>query len=197
MFLQDPPTDPVAQALYDEASAEDGYVANFLKVWCWRPEVHRAFCDLRRTLAAQTTLTEREIALLNATTASRLGDAYCSLAWGSRLAKLSSPVTAAALLARREPAELDERERALVAWASAVVADPNGTTPEHIERLKRAGLDDRAIFDATVLVAFRLAFSTVNDALGATPDQQLAGAAPQDVLASITYGRAVGESARI
>ena len=57
-------------------------------------------------------------------------------------------------------------------------------------------LDERTIFDATVLVAFRLAFSSVNDALGATPDKQLEDTAPKEVLSSITYGRTYGDPAR-
>ena len=41
-----------------------------------------------------------------------------------------------------------------------------------------------------MFVAFRLAFSTVNDALGAVPDKQLADAAPEPVRAAVSYGRA-------
>jgi alkylhydroperoxidase family enzyme len=51
------------------------------------------------------------------------------------------------------------------------VRDPNATTKADIERLRELGLGDREIFEATVLVAFRLAFSTINDALGAAPDK--------------------------
>ena len=54
----------------------------------------------------------------------------------------------------------------------------------------RTSLDDREIFEATVFIAFRLAFSTVNDALGAAPDAQLAAAVPEIVRAAVTYGRA-------
>ena len=42
------------------------------------------------------------------------------------------------------------------------------------------------IFEATAFVAFRLAFSTVNDALGAQPDWQLVAAAPQRVRAAVS-----------
>lgn len=49
------------------------------------------------------------------------------------------------------------------------------------------------IFDATVFIAFRLAFSTVNDALGACPDRQLAVAAPASVREAVVYGRGVSE----
>jgi hypothetical protein len=55
--------------------------------------------------------------------------------------------------------------------------------------LRAAGLSDREIFEATVYVAFRLAFSTVNDALGARPDQRLVASAPPEVRAAVAYGR--------
>ena len=51
------------------------------------------------------------------------------------------------------------------------------------------GVDDREIFEATAFVAFRLAFSTVNDALGAAPDKQLADDAPHAVRDAVSFGR--------
>ncbi|HEY7982486.1 MAG TPA: hypothetical protein VID19_13520, partial [Candidatus Eremiobacteraceae bacterium] len=129
----------------------------------------------------------------NATTASTLGDSSCSIAWGTKLADLSDVATAAALLRGNDAPALTERERALQAWASSVVSDPNSTTREDVAAMRAAGLTDAEIFDATALVAFRLAFSTVNDALGTPPDQKLAQAAPAPVLASVTFGRTVEE----
>jgi uncharacterized peroxidase-related enzyme len=196
MFLAAPPEDRAVQALYDEARSQDGYVANYIKVWAWRPEVRTAYDETRQLVASQTSLSAREIAVLNSTTASRLGDSYCAIAWGSRLAELTDATTAAALLRRDETPELSERERALVSWASAVVEHPSNTTQTDVDALRAAGLSDRDVVDATLLVAFRLAFGTVNDALGARPDRQLAEAAPQAVLSSVTYGRAVDEVPR-
>jgi hypothetical protein len=42
-----------------------------------------------------------------------------------------------------------------------------------------------------MLVAFRLAFTTVNDALGARPDRALAAEAPREIVESVTFGRPV------
>jgi hypothetical protein len=67
--------------------------------------------------------------------------------------------------------------------------DPNGTTEGDIAHLREVGLDDREIFEATAWIAFRLAFSTINDTLGAAPDKQLAEAAPALVRAAVSYGR--------
>ncbi len=57
--------------------------------------------------------------------------------------------------------------------------------------LREAGLDDGQIFAVTAFVALRLAFSTVNDALGAQPDAQLAESQPAQTRQLVTYGRPV------
>jgi alkylhydroperoxidase family enzyme len=69
------------------------------------------------------------------------------------------------------------------------VRDPNVTTAAGVEQLRTAGLSDREIFEATAFVALRLAFSTVNDALGAAPDSELAAQVPERVRAAVTFGR--------
>jgi uncharacterized peroxidase-related enzyme len=192
MFLSDPPEDPAVHALYDQSFAEDGYIMNLVRVWAWRPDVHAAFMEARKALAGQTTLSKREIAVLNAATASRRGDAYCSIAWGTRIADLSDPQTAAALLSGEETPRLTDREVALARWAEIVVRDPNSAARADVDTLRAAGLSEREIVDATLLVAFRVAFTTVNGALGAQPDRQLADEAPAEVLERVTFGRPVG-----
>ena len=52
------------------------------------------------------------------------------------------------------------------------------------------GFDDRQIFGLTFFVALRVAFSTVNDAIGATPDPQLLSRVPEAVEQAVTFGRA-------
>jgi hypothetical protein len=59
-----------------------------------------------------------------------------------------------------------------------------------VENLRAAGLSEREIFEATAYIGLRLAFSSVNDALGANPDRQLADGVPAEVRAAIDFGRA-------
>ena len=77
----------------------------------------------------------------------------------------------------------------MAAWARKVATDPNATTPADIQALRDAGLDDGQIFAITAFVSLRLAFSTINDSLGAQPDAQLALSLPQEVREAVTYGR--------
>jgi hypothetical protein len=77
-------------------------------------------------------------------------------------------------------------------WARNVAADPNVTTPADVQALRDAGLDDGQIFAITAFVALRLAFSTINDSLGAQPDEQLVRSLPEPVREAVTYGRPPG-----
>jgi alkylhydroperoxidase family enzyme len=108
---------------------------------------------------------------------------------GDPLAELTDDETAAQILSGEPAPGLSEREAALAAWARQIVRDPNATTSEDVGRLREVGLGDREIFEATVFIAFRLGFSIVNDALGASPDKQLAEEAPELIRAAVSYGR--------
>lgn len=193
MFLSEPPANEAIADLYARDVADDGYVANLTRLWAWRPDVFDTLTSLRKLLTDKAALSLRERSILVCATAANLGDAYCALAWGKRLASETDAATAAAVLQRDEAAELTARERALAAWAGQVVRKPNATTTEDVDRLRASGLTDEEIFNATVFVAFRVAFSTVNDALGARPDRQLAAAVPAEVRDAVVYGRSVAE----
>ena len=187
-FLDEPPPSEAAERIYAADVASDGYVGNLSRLWCWRPDVHEAFVALRGLVTGESTLTQREVAVLVAATASARGDSYCALAWGSRLAALAGEEAAAGVLVG-DDGLLGERERALAAWARRIVRDPNATTADDIARLRAAGLSEREIFEATAFAAMRLAFATVNDALGACPDRRLEEQAPDLVRAAIDFGR--------
>ncbi len=193
MFLSPPPEDEKVRAIYEKELSEEGYVMNLERLWARRPEVRAAFVQARTLLNTQTSLSPRERAVLVCATARTLGDSYCALAWGGRLAKMSQPALAAQLLAAGTAESLSPRERALAAWAGRIVQDPNATGAGDVDALRQSGLSEQEIFDATLFIALRLAFSTVNDALGARPDAELAAEAPPEVRTAITYGRPVAE----
>ena len=122
--------------------------------------------------------------------ASALGDSYCSLAWGGKLGTASDAATAAGVL-NGSDAGLTDQEKAMAAWARKVATAPNATQAADVQALREAGFDDGQIFAVTAFVGLRLAFSTINDALGAQPDAPLAQALPAEVREAVTYGRPV------
>lgn len=187
MFIDSPATTPEVSALYDGNAKAMGFVTNFARAWAWRPDVFQEFAALRAKLMA--VIPKREQAVMIASLASQLGDSYCSLAWGKTLAQEAGADAAAAVIKGRSDSTLTARDIALAQWARKVVEDPNATQRADVDKLRAAGLSDKEIFEATAFIAFRLAFSTVNDAFGVQPDWQMADAAPPEVRGAIDYGR--------
>lgn len=189
-FLGEPPVSAAAQALYDVDLANGGFVWNVSRLWAHQPDTMRQLFALMSQAFAPSGLRFRQRGILVTAAASALGDSYCSLAWGGKLGKASDAALAADVLTGSDAA-LTDQEKAVAAWARKVATDPNATTQADIQALRDAGLDDEQIFAITAFVALRLAFSTINDSLGAQPDAQLARSLPAEVRDAVTYGRPV------
>jgi uncharacterized peroxidase-related enzyme len=187
-FLAAPRHSPEVEHLFDEDRKAVGYVMNVSRLWAYMPTTLEGLSDLMGQATLAGALTLRQRALLITAAASALGDSYCSLAWGKKLAAETGPEVAAAVI-RGADDDLDPSERALADWARAVATDPNTLEVKDIQRLRDAGFDETQIFAITTFVALRLAFSTVNDALGARPDSQLGASTPAPVVSAVTFGR--------
>ncbi len=189
-FLRTPEQTAEAQSLFDEDVSELGYVMNSSKLWAYQPGTVGGLFDLMRKATSTNRLSLRERGILVAACASTLGDSYCALAWGSKLAHASDAQTASGVL-RGKDDTLTPAELAMAEWARKVARDPNGTSAADVQDLRDAAFSDDQIFAITVFVALRIAFSTVNDALGICPDAALRSTAPQEVLDAVTFGRPI------
>jgi uncharacterized peroxidase-related enzyme len=189
-FLEEPPMSAPVQALFDKDLTDDGYVWNVTRLWAHQPDTVNSLFALMSQAFRPSGLSFRQRGILVVAAASTLGDSYCSLAWGGKLGQASEAAIAAGVLDGSDTG-LTDQERAMAVWARKVARDPNATTPADVQALRDAGLDDGQIFAITAFVALRLAFSTVNDALGAQPDGPLAQSLPPEVRAAVTFGRPV------
>jgi uncharacterized peroxidase-related enzyme len=192
-FLEEPPISPQAQALYDEDVKETGYVWNVSRLWAYQPDTVERLFGLMSQAFKPSGLEFRQRGILVTAAASTLGDSYCSLAWGGKLSAASDSALAAGVLDGTDTG-LSDQEKAMASWTRKIVKNPNATTPADVQELRDAGITDSQIFAITAFVALRLAFSTINDALGANPDAQLVESLPSAVTQSVTYGRPVRPS---
>jgi uncharacterized peroxidase-related enzyme len=192
-FLNEAPPSPGAQRLFDDDFKGLGYVMNTSKLWAHDPAALDRLSELLGHVTVAGSLTFRQRAILVTACASTLGDSYCSLAWGKRLAAVADTDLANGVL-RGDDTALDHTERALTRWARQLTRDPNSTTAADVQSLRAAGFDDAQIFAISVFVALRIAFSTVNDALGAQPDRQLGVETPTAVRDAVTFGRPIATS---
>lgn len=145
-FLPQPRITPEVQALYDEDLAETGYVWNASRLWAYQPETVRGLFDLMSQAFKPSRLSFRQRGILVTATASTLGDSYCSLAWGGKLAAASEPDLAAGVLKGRD-GELSEQEKAMADWARKVARgyqrDYSGRRPGVARRRARQRPDIR------------------------------------------------------
>jgi uncharacterized peroxidase-related enzyme len=188
MFLTQPPDSAGADALYAEDRRAMGFVMNGSRLWAHQPALHDDLFALLGRAAEAAGLSTRQRGVLVTACASTLGDSYCSLAWGTKLGRVAGEELAAAVLDGNDRG-LTPQEQALARWARLVVGDPNGTLADDVEELRDAGFTDGQILAATAYVALRLAFSTVNDALGVRPEPELVAGAPGPVRDAVAWGR--------
>jgi len=189
-FLESPELTAEAQRLYDDDVSEVGYVMNASRLWAYQPATFNRLFELLGETTARHRLDVRQRGILVTACASTLGDSYCSLSWGTKLAEASDARTASGVLWGDDDG-LTAREAAMADWARKVASDPNRTSRKDVQGLRDAGFSDAEIFAITVFLALRIAFSSVNDALGACPDAALRTTAPGAVLDAVTYGRPI------
>jgi len=189
-FLAPPERTAEVEALFAHDLENVGYVMNLSHAWGHLPDGHAALFALLGRAAEAGGLGFRQRGVLVSAAASTLEDPHCALAWGTRLATEVGEDAAAAVL-RGEDLDLPDGDQALARWARQLAADPGGAEADDVQALRDAGYDDAQIFAITLFVALRIAFSTVNDALGARPNAAAAEAAPPAVRETVTYGRPI------
>jgi alkylhydroperoxidase family enzyme len=195
-FIADARTDEHVEHMYATDLKVQGYVANQTRLWAHSPESMAALTYALSMAVDAAGLDVRQRALLVTTAAATMGDAYCSLAFGYKLANVVGE-EAAVRAVTGDDTGLDDADRALVRWTRRVVRDPSGTVAEDVHELRSAGFDDRQVMAITLFVALRQAFSTVNDALGAEPDATLLERVPDAVREAVTYGRTGAKKSRL
>ncbi len=65
-----------------------------------------------------------------------------------------------------DEADLTPADRALLEYADTLTHTPGAITASHVERLRTAGFDDRAIHDACAIVAYFAFVNRIADGLG-------------------------------
>ena len=188
-------TKPEAEAtgsvaeLYQEAKAAFGFVPNLTKVFSHRPEVYHAFQALLASVKAGMDARRYELVTLAAAQATHCS--YCSLAHGSVLLRDHySSEELQRIATDFATAQLDEADRAIMAYARKLAIDASAVTEADIEGLRDAGLSDTEIFDVTTAAAVRCFFTKTLDALGTRPDSKF-NEMPGDLRDVLTVGRSI------
>lgn len=176
--------------MYQRQEGAWGYVPNYAKLFCHRPEVMarwgRLLAEIRRPVD------DRRFELVTFAVAHALRHSACSLAHGRKLAEMIG-AEAVVTLARGEwPVTVTAAERALVEFARRIARDASSITSGEVEVLKAThGLTDADVFDVVAIASARAFFTKILDALGSEPDSsfmQMEATLRQ----SLTVGRPIG-----
>lgn len=192
-FIQ---TTPAAEAsgpvreMYQRQQKKFGYVPNYARVFCHRPELMKLWADLQSGIRRHVEPEKFELVTLAA--AHALRSSYCSLAHGNKLTEHYTPEEVCAIANDAPEAPLTDAERAMLRFARKVAVDASSVTAGDVAELKAHGLEDAEVFDIAVTAAARAFFSKVADALGAEPDASFLELDP-GFRQAMTVGRKIDE----
>ena len=185
-----PPADADGAVLemYQRQQGSWGFVPDYAKVFCHRPEVMtrwaKLLAEIRRPLDA------RRFELVTFAAAHELRHSSCALAHGQQLARLLDEDAVCSIAAGDRVDSLTDAEQEMVRFARKVARDAAEITAEDVTALKECGLTDADIFDIAATVAARAFFTKVLDALGSAPDASFSSL-DEKLRQALTIGRPI------
>jgi uncharacterized peroxidase-related enzyme len=177
---------------YEAQRAMWGFLPNYAAPFSHRPAVAQAWQALNLAIRGGMDRRRYEIATIAASRARR--STYCTTAHSMFLRDVCGD-EAAMLSINGQPdgAGLDEPDRAVYEFATAVATDAASIEQADVQRLRAVGLSDADIADVVFAAAARCFFTAVLDGSGARLDAETAAAFPPDQLAAMVVGRPVAE----
>lgn len=178
--------------MYQRQQAHWGYVPNYAKVFCHRPEIMVRWAALLAEI--KRPMDARRFELVTFVAAHELGHSACSLAHGRALQVFFDDEQIVAIAEGRLEGLLGQAERELLGFARRIAADASAVQAADVARLRRLGYHDAEIFDVAAAVAGRAFFTKLLDALGVLPDAPSL-ALDEDLRRALTVGRPIDTAA--
>ena len=160
--------DGEVREMYERQEAHYGYVPNFAKVFCYRPEIMQLWAQLLSGIKRH--MDKRRFEIVTTAAAHALQSSYCSLAHGVALTEFFSADEVQALVADADRGPLSGAELAMANLARKVARNASSVTAADVEALKEHGMTDAEIFDVVAAAAGRAFLSKLVDGLGGEPD---------------------------
>jgi uncharacterized peroxidase-related enzyme len=184
------PTDADAglRDMYLRQQSAWGFVPNYAKVFCYRPEVMARWGQLLAEI--KRPMDKRRFELVTFVAAHELCHSACALAHGRVLKEFFSEAQVLAIAEGRLDGVLNEAEQALVSFARQIANDASSVSAAQVESLQQHGYSDAEIFDVAAAVAGRAFFTKLLDALGVAADSPFL-AESEAFRRTLTVGRAI------
>jgi alkylhydroperoxidase family enzyme len=183
--------DGAVAAMYLRQEATWGYVPNYAKVFCHRPEVMARWAQLLAEI--KRPMAKRRFELVTFTAAHELRHSACALAHGKALREFFSDEQILAIAEGRLDGVLGEAEQCLVAFVRQIARDASRVTAAHVSALAEHGYTDAEVFDIAAAAAGRGFFTKLLDALGVEADSPFLEL-EASFCRTLTVGRAIDAS---
>ena len=175
-------------AMYRRQQSAWGYVPNYARAFCHRPEVMARWGQLLAEI--KRPMDRRRFELVTFAAAHELRNTACSLAHGRVLREFFSDAEIIAIAAGRTDGVLDEAERAMLRFARQVARDAFAVDGAQVAELVRLGFTDAEVFDIAAAAAGRAFFTKMLDSLGVQSDAPF-GALDEAFRVPLTVGRPI------
>ena len=150
------PLPPDMAAYFAKCEEKLGFVPNVLKAYAFDPAKLSAFVAMYNDLMlAPSGLSKLEREMIVVAVSSHNRCYYCLVAHGAAVRQLSSdPVLGELMAMNFRAARLTDRERAMLDFAVKLTVEPWRVEEEDRAALRRAGFNDRDIWDIAAVAGF-------------------------------------------
>ena len=146
---------PEMEAYFKKCEEKLGFVPNVLKAFAFDDAKLQAFVDYRQELVQNAAnLSKLEIEMIATVVSSQNRCFYCITAHGNAVRQLGDPLLGEMMVMNYRAARLNKRQRAMLDFAVKLTQTPWEVEEEDRERLRRAGFNDRDIWDIASVAAF-------------------------------------------
>jgi uncharacterized peroxidase-related enzyme len=183
--------DADVRAMYERQQAHWGFVPNYAKVFCYRPEIMGLWAQLQAGIKRH--MDKRRFELVTFAAAHTLRSTLCSLAHGKALTAFFSTEDIEAMARSAAPRSLTDAEAAMMAFSRKVARGAFMVTSHDVEQLKQHGFTDAEVFDIAATVAARAFWTGVIESLGVEPEPPFLEMDGQ-FRKALTVGRAITAS---
>jgi uncharacterized peroxidase-related enzyme len=180
--------DGAVAAMYLRQQSAWGYLPNYAKVFCHRPEVMARWAQLLAEI--KRPMDKRRFELVTFAAAHELRNSACALAHGKALREFFADEQIRAIAEGRLDGVLGEAEQSLVGFARQIARDASRVTVAEVTALREHGYTDAEVFDIAAAAAGRAFFTKVLDAMGVQPDAPFL-ALDESLRGALAVGRAI------
>ena len=178
------------RAMYDRQQSFWGFIPNYAKVFCHRPEIMGLWAQLQAGIKSH--MDKRRFELITFAASHTLRSTLCSLAHGKALTAFFSKEDIQSMARGASPKSLTDAEAAMMAFSRKVARGAYLVTSADVDELKKYGFTDGEVFDIAAAVGARAFWTNVIESLGVEPEPPFLEL-ENEFRKTLTVGRAIAQ----